>query len=116
MNYQQIQKYLKDQVLNIEIDTQNDNQEKITGLKTEFLTAKNLTKNQELTEVLTRFYDSVINTITPDEKYYQLPVVEQLTANYFATKKPNLGIKSNDGIEQAIADQHYKLLDKILAN
>lgn len=116
MNYQLLQKYLKDK-FEVTIDKTNEPRtETITGLQEDFLTTNNLTADPKLTELLTRFYNSVEATITPDDKYYQLPAYEQLTANYFATNKNNLGIKNSSGIEEAIADQHYQLLDQIISD
>ncbi|WNE40524.1 MAG: hypothetical protein GBAus27B_000591 [Mycoplasmataceae bacterium] len=113
MNYQLLKEYLTNKVLKIETE---DDQKKITGLQEEFCTANNLTESEELTQVLTRFYHSIINTTTSNDQYYLLPAYEQLVNNHFASNQPNLGVKSNDGIETAISEEHYQLLDQIIVD
>jgi len=116
MNYPHLQTYLKNNVV-ITVSFANGHAQdvnKVQNLNNHFLTAKGLQANDQLKQVLTRFYDSVTAMIASDEQYYPLPAYESLTANYFTTNKPNLGIKSNNQIEAAIAEEHYQLLDQIL--
>jgi len=120
--YQQIKEYLEKEVIYTEVSVetvngQQVNKEKVQNLKKSFCDDNNLTASPELIEVLNRFYQSLIATITPDDKYYSLPNYEDLiTENYLATNTPSLGLKSTTGIEAVIDEQHYQLLDKIIAN
>jgi regulator of sigma D len=111
MNYTQLQNYCQNKVLTIEI---KNNKETVKELKAEWLTANNLIASEELTNTLTRFYQSLTVTINQKSNYHPLP--DQISTGYFDQYQPLLGKIEGSNTATTISAEHYQLLDQIIAD